>query len=71
MFPHVLLIFSATIQGFIAWSTVGYGDLVLRSPAGRAIFILWALIGVGSLTILISVSLRRSELNHTYIPVDG
>jgi len=40
---------------FISWTTIGYGDLTPKSSAGRAVFVLWALLGVGSLTILISV----------------
>ncbi|TDL22065.1 voltage-gated potassium channel [Rickenella mellea] len=40
---------------FVAFSTVGYGDFTPVTPAGRAVFIVWALLGVGTMTILISV----------------
>ncbi|OBZ77638.1 Outward-rectifier potassium channel TOK1 [Grifola frondosa] len=40
---------------FIAFTTTGYGDLTPQTPAGRAIFVVWALFGVGTLTILVSV----------------
>ncbi|KAF8318708.1 hypothetical protein DL93DRAFT_2164886 [Clavulina sp. PMI_390] len=41
--------------GFIAFTTVGYGDLSPKTPAGRAIFTFWALLGVGGLTVFISI----------------
>ena len=34
--------------------TVGYGDYSPQSPAGRSIFVVWALLGVATVTILIS-----------------
>ncbi|EJT99411.1 voltage-gated potassium channel [Dacryopinax primogenitus] len=40
---------------FITFTTLGYGDDSPSSPAGRAIFCVWALAGVGAMTILISV----------------
>jgi len=40
--------------GFITFSTVGYGDFAPETPAGRSIFVVWALLGVGTMTILIS-----------------
>ncbi|KAI0000703.1 hypothetical protein BJV74DRAFT_882769 [Russula compacta] len=40
---------------FIAFTTIGYGDLAPETPLGRAIFIFWALFGVGAMTILIAV----------------
>jgi len=46
---------SYTFQsGFIAFTTIGYGDLSPVTPVGRAVFVFWALLGVGALTILIS-----------------
>ncbi|KAG8954860.1 hypothetical protein FRC04_010343 [Tulasnella sp. 424] len=35
--------------------TIGYGDIVPKSPAGRAVFIVWALMGVAAMSILIAV----------------
>ncbi|TFK49332.1 voltage-gated potassium channel [Heliocybe sulcata] len=40
---------------FISFTTIGYGDLSPQTPAGRAIFVVWALLGVATMTILISV----------------
>ncbi|KZP17478.1 voltage-gated potassium channel [Athelia psychrophila] len=40
---------------FVAFSTIGYGDYSPQTPAGRSIFVVWAILGVGALTILISV----------------
>ncbi|KZS97353.1 voltage-gated potassium channel [Sistotremastrum niveocremeum HHB9708] len=40
---------------FITFSTIGYGDFYPQTPAGRSIFIVWALLGVGTMTILISI----------------
>ncbi|KAF9446440.1 voltage-gated potassium channel [Macrolepiota fuliginosa MF-IS2] len=40
---------------FITFSTVGYGDPVPRTPAGRSFFVGWALCGVGTMSILISL----------------
>ncbi|KAJ3772262.1 hypothetical protein FB446DRAFT_689583 [Lentinula raphanica] len=39
----------------IAFTTIGYGDYSPKSPAGRSIFVGWALLGVATMTILISV----------------
>jgi len=40
---------------FIAFTTVGYGDYSPQTPAGRSIFVAWALLGVAAMTILISI----------------
>ncbi|KAJ7474538.1 hypothetical protein B0H11DRAFT_2035816 [Mycena galericulata] len=40
---------------FIAFTTIGYGDWSPQTPAGRAVFVAWALLGVATMTILISV----------------
>ncbi|KZT28026.1 voltage-gated potassium channel [Neolentinus lepideus HHB14362 ss-1] len=39
---------------FISFTTIGYGDFSPQTPAGRAIFVVWALLGVATMTILIS-----------------
>ncbi|KAI0790498.1 hypothetical protein C8Q75DRAFT_806406 [Abortiporus biennis] len=39
----------------IAFTTTGYGDYAPESPAGRSVFVVWAILGVGTMTILISV----------------
>jgi potassium channel subfamily K len=40
--------------GFIAFTTIGYGDLAPQTAIGRSIFVFWALFGVGAMTILIA-----------------
>ncbi|KAF9067066.1 hypothetical protein BDP27DRAFT_1226488 [Rhodocollybia butyracea] len=39
----------------IAFATIGFGDYSPKTPAGRSIFVGWALLGVATMTILISV----------------
>ncbi|KAI0747018.1 hypothetical protein C8Q80DRAFT_1220221 [Daedaleopsis nitida] len=39
----------------VAFSTTGYGDFSPQTPAGRSVFVVWALFGVGTLTILVAV----------------
>jgi potassium channel subfamily K, other eukaryote len=39
---------------FISFTTIGYGDLSPTTAAGRSVFVVWALLGVGTLTILVS-----------------
>ncbi|KAG1741433.1 uncharacterized protein EDB91DRAFT_1237119 [Suillus paluster] len=41
---------------FVAFTTIGYGDLAPRTPAGRSVFVVWALLGVATVTVLISVA---------------
>ncbi|KAG2036002.1 hypothetical protein BDR03DRAFT_867055 [Suillus americanus] len=41
---------------FIAFTTIGYGDPAPRTPAGRSVFVVWALLGVATVTILVSVA---------------
>lgn len=38
----------------MAFTTTGYGDFHPATPAGRSIFVVWALMGVATMTILIS-----------------
>ncbi|KIM78217.1 hypothetical protein PILCRDRAFT_599929 [Piloderma croceum F 1598] len=40
---------------FVAFTSIGYGDYHPDTPAGRSIFVVWAILGVGTMTILISV----------------
>ncbi|KAK7059765.1 tandem pore domain k+ channel [Favolaschia claudopus] len=40
---------------FITFMTIGYGDYSPQSPAARSFFVAWALLGVATMTILISV----------------
>lgn len=45
---------SHCLIGFISFSTIGYGDYTPTTAAGRSIFVVWALIGVATMTIFIS-----------------
>ena len=38
----------------MAFTTTGYGDFAPVTPAGRSIFVVWALVGVATMTILIA-----------------
>ncbi|KZT70402.1 voltage-gated potassium channel [Daedalea quercina L-15889] len=40
---------------FICFLTTGYGDYAPATPAGRSIFVVWALFGVATMTILVAV----------------
>lgn len=46
--------FIAFYFSFISFSSVGYGDYYPKTPAGRAFFVVWSLVGAGSLTVLFS-----------------
>ncbi|EJD43365.1 voltage-gated potassium channel [Auricularia subglabra TFB-10046 SS5] len=57
---------------FITFSTLGYGDYSPKTPAGRAIFVVWALLGVAAMTILISVlSEAYSSKYHSILTNDS
>lgn len=46
-------------QGFIAFSSIGYGDYAPATPAGRSVFVVWALLGAGAMTVLVSGTLFK------------
>ncbi|KAG1751002.1 hypothetical protein EDD22DRAFT_850754 [Suillus occidentalis] len=41
---------------FVSFTTIGYGDPAPRTPAGRSVFVVWALLGVATVTVLVSVA---------------
>ena len=47
----------------MAFTTCGYGDFAPSTPAGRSVFVVWALLGVGTMTILISGNDKLSPLS--------
>ncbi|KAH9939855.1 hypothetical protein B0H21DRAFT_885240 [Amylocystis lapponica] len=49
---------------FMAFVTTGYGDYAPVTPAGRSIFVVWALFGVATMTILISILQDVGELRY-------
>jgi hypothetical protein len=51
---QVIYLSSMLQSGFVAFTTIGYGDYHPDTPAGRSIFVVWAILGVGTMTILIS-----------------
>jgi len=53
--------------GFIAFTTIGYGDLAPETAIGRSIFTFWALFGVGTMTILFAGTFCKSRLPATDI----
>ncbi|KAF8871171.1 hypothetical protein CPB84DRAFT_1716808 [Gymnopilus junonius] len=71
---------SAVYFCFVSFTTVGYGDFAPKTPAGRSIFVVWALVGVGTMTILISIlaeaystqykSIIKSEILDVDIEID-
>lgn len=46
--------FTALYFCFLCWLTIGYGDVVPTSSAGRSFFVIWALTAVPLMTALIS-----------------
>ncbi|OAX37519.1 voltage-gated potassium channel [Rhizopogon vinicolor AM-OR11-026] len=41
---------------YVAFTTIGYGDLSPTTPAGRSVFVVWALLGVAAMSVFISVA---------------
>ncbi|OSD08778.1 hypothetical protein PYCCODRAFT_1401521 [Trametes coccinea BRFM310] len=52
---------SAMYFCFCAFVTTGYGDFAPVTPAGRSVFVVWSLLGVGTLTIVVSVLQEASS----------
>ncbi|MBW0500732.1 hypothetical protein O181_040447 [Austropuccinia psidii MF-1] len=50
--------------GYVAFLTLGYGDFTVRHPGGRAVFIAWALLGIGNMTLLLTVLTQVWELKY-------
>ncbi|KAF8851519.1 voltage-gated potassium channel [Acephala macrosclerotiorum] len=48
--------FTSVYFTFISLLTIGYGDIILHSMAGKAVFVLWSIIVVPTLTMLISTA---------------
>ncbi|ORX95683.1 voltage-gated potassium channel [Basidiobolus meristosporus CBS 931.73] len=54
---------------FVAFTTIGYGDVIPMSPVGAPIFIVYVFLGVGTMTYLVSIvienwsqHIRRAEV---------
>ena len=49
-------------KGFITFTTTGYGDYSPKTAAGRSVFVFWALLGLATMTILVSgAPISRAE----------
>ncbi|UZP40362.1 hypothetical protein NXS19_008178 [Fusarium pseudograminearum] len=46
--------FDAIYFCFVAWTTIGYGDLSPKSNLGRSFYVFWSLLALPTMTILIS-----------------
>ncbi|KAB5542753.1 hypothetical protein GE09DRAFT_225496 [Coniochaeta sp. 2T2.1] len=57
--------FNALYMAFVSLTTIGYGDLAPTSSCGRSFFVLWSLLGVPTITIVIS-NLETPLLRITY-----
>jgi hypothetical protein len=49
---------------------IGYGDYHVVTPAGRAVFVVWAILGVATLTILISCAYDQNLLSYYELQSD-
>ncbi|KAF8651587.1 hypothetical protein AX16_004703 [Volvariella volvacea WC 439] len=56
---------------FISFTTIGYGDFSPVTPAGRGMFVLWALLGVATMTTLISIISEAYSSRYKYIMHSG
>jgi potassium channel subfamily K len=52
--PQGLSYFASLYFSYTSLLTIGYGDIVVNSNAGKAFFVFWSLLAVPTLTILIS-----------------
>ena len=67
-FPYIFIFRELNVgPGFIAFSTVGYGDIAPLSGKGRAIFVFWAVASVAAMTVLISVLAEAYQSQYSTI----
>jgi potassium channel subfamily K, other eukaryote len=57
--------------GFVAFSTIGYGDIGPRTGPGRVCFVVWSLLGVGTMTVLISVLSEAYQSRYSTVIQNG
>lgn len=50
--------------GYVAFLTLGYGDFTVQSSGGRAFFIAWSLLGIGNMSLLLSVLTQAWEMRY-------
>ncbi|PLW43039.1 hypothetical protein PCANC_03766 [Puccinia coronata f. sp. avenae] len=50
--------------GYVAFLTLGYGDLTVQSSGGRSFYIAWSLLGIGNMTLLLSVLTQAWEMRY-------
>jgi potassium channel subfamily K, other eukaryote len=71
-FPWGFCIFELrTCLGFMAFSTIGYGDVSPLTGTGRAVFVFWAIASVASMTVLISVIAEAYQTRYSTIVHNG
>ncbi|KAG8800137.1 hypothetical protein FRC19_000212 [Serendipita sp. 401] len=56
---------------FTAFSTIGYGDVAPKTGPGRVCFIAWSLLGVGTMTILVSVLSEAFQSRYSTVIHNG
>ncbi|KAG8798130.1 hypothetical protein FRC17_007553, partial [Serendipita sp. 399] len=56
---------------FTAFSTIGYGDVSPKTGPGRVCFIAWSLLGVGTMTILVSVLSEAAQSRYSTVLHNG
>jgi hypothetical protein len=61
----------SVLSGFVAFSTIGYGDIGPRTGPGRVCFVVWSLLGVGTMTVLISVVSEAYQSRYSTVVQNG
>ena len=54
LLAHHVCVLIEVYAGFITFTTIGYGDFSPVTALGRSIFIFWAFMGIGAMTVLIA-----------------
>jgi len=62
--------FTALYFAFTALLVIGYGDVTLQSRPGKAVFVLWSLIAVPTLTMLIATIVEAVGNLHLVVQKD-
>ena len=60
---------SLMYKGFVTFTTTGYGDYSPKTAAGRSVFVFWALLGLATMTILVSGALSLFRGNSSRLVI--